>query len=29
MKTLNENLIEFKKYLKSEIAKKKRIKINC
>lgn len=27
MKTLNENLIEFKKYLKSEIAKRKELKL--
>ena len=27
MKTLNKNLIEFKKYLKSEIAKRKELKL--
>ena len=27
MKTLNENLIEFKKYLKYEIAKRKELKL--
>lgn len=27
MKTLNENLIEFKKYLKAEITKRKELKL--